>query len=89
MAIITDVKSFKKIENTDNIQVKEIDEFKKSNFLEIADTVSKYIDIGGELLNVLAQRNVFFDTFLSRGIYPYMRMACEAKLSDEATKKLL
>lgn len=88
MATITDVKRFKKIENNDNILVKEMAEFKKSNFLEIADTVSRYIDIGVELLNVLEQRNVFFDTFLSRGIYPYMRMACDVELYDEATKKI-
>ena len=89
MADISNVKRFKEINDTDNILVKEIDIFKKSTYTEIANTVQKYIDIETEIENVLAKRSVFFDTFLERGISPYMRMTCDVQVLDSGEKTLL
>lgn len=91
MANISDVKRFKDIDNSDNILVKELDEFKKTTYPEISNTLLDYVDLEGELLNALASRNVFFDTFLSRGISPYMRMACDVEVLDipQKTVKLV
>ena len=86
MADISNVKRFKEINDTDNILVKEIDIFKKSTYTEIANTVQKYIDIETEIENVLAKRSVFFDTFLERGISPYMRMTCDVQILDDIEK---
>lgn len=86
MADISDVKRFKGISSTDNILVKEIDVFKKSNYNEIADTSTKYIDIDGLIDEALSKRSVFFDTFLERGIYPYMRMVCDVQVLNASDK---
>jgi hypothetical protein len=86
VASISDVKRFKDIDESDNILVKELDEFKKVTPPEISNKLLDYIDIEGELLNALANRAVFFDTFLSRGVSPYLRMACDVEILDDAQK---